>query len=93
MGPSPCHDCTPSYRRDFPSHDPTSLGILQKNISTQWIGLVVLAISLFAIPVATTSGENTEHAFYRGTISAQLDDAGATALEVHAETADAVAVF
>ena len=53
----------------------------------------MLAISLFAIPVATTSGENTEHAFYRGTISAQLDDAGATALEVHAETADAVAVF
>lgn len=72
---------------------PLLWGFYKKDISTQWIGLVVLAISLFAIPVATTSGENTEHAFYRGTISAQLDDAGATALKVHAETADAVAVF
>ena len=65
----------------------------KKEASTKWIGLIILAISLIAIPIATSSGEDAEHGFRRGTLSAQLDTAGATALEIHSEAADVAATF
>lgn len=65
----------------------------KKDASTKWIGLIVLAISLFAIPIATSSGEDAEHGFRRGTLSAQLDAGGLTALEIHSEAADVAATF
>ncbi len=59
----------------------------------KWIGLVILAVSLVAIPIATSSGESTEHAFFNGTMTAKLDDAGTNALEIHSEAADVAATF
>ena len=67
--------------------------LYKKDSATKWIGLIILGISLIAIPIATSSGESTEHAFYNGTISAQLDDAGSQALEIHSEAAEMAEVF
>lgn len=39
------------------------------------------------------SGENTEHAFFNGAMTAQIDDAGVTALAIHANAADYAATF
>ena len=59
----------------------------------KWIGLVILAISLIAIPIATTSGEGAQHSFREGTMTAQLDNAGAAALRMHSGAADYAASF
>ncbi len=54
---------------------------------------MILGTSLIAIPIATSSGESTEHAFFNGSMTAQLDEAGKTALEIHSEAADYAATF
>lgn len=65
----------------------------KRDISIQWMGLILLAISLIAIPIATSSGEGAEQGFFDGTLSAALDDAGMQALRVHAEAAETAAAF
>lgn len=72
---------------------PLLWGFYKKDSAVKWIGLIILGISLVAIPIATSSGESTEHAFYRGTIAAQLDDASSEALEIHAEAAEVAEIF
>ena len=72
---------------------PLLWGFYKKDSAVKWIGLVILAISLFAIPVATSSWENTEHAFFNGSMPVQLDDPGMTALMIHSEAADYAATF
>lgn len=67
--------------------------LYKKDASIKWIGLVLLAVSLVWIPLATSSGESTEQAFFDGTISAPLDDAGMQILELHSEVAEYAEAF
>ena len=72
---------------------PLLLWIYKRDISMKWIGLVILAVSLVAIPIATSSGESAQHAFRDGTITAQLDIAGQAALRIHSQAADFAEAF
>ena len=67
---------------------PLLWGWYKKDVSIKWIGLIILAVSLVGIPIATSSGEETQGAFYQGTISAELDNAGYEVLQIHAEAAE-----
>ncbi len=65
----------------------------KKDLSIQWMGLILLAISLIAIPIATSSGESAEVGFSNGSISASLDEVGMQILSIHAEAAEIAAAF
>jgi len=62
--------------------------LYKKDTSIQWIGLILLAVSLIGIPLATSSGEGTMEAFFGGTMSAKLDDAGMQILVLHSQAAE-----
>jgi hypothetical protein len=72
---------------------PLLWGVFRHDTSVKWIGLIILVISIIGIPIATSSGESTEHAFFDGSMTAQLDNAGKEMLEIHSEAAEYAEMF
>lgn len=67
--------------------------VFRHDTSVKWIGLIILVISIVGIPISTSSGESTEHAFFDGSMTTQLDNTGKEMLEIHSEAAEYVEIF
>lgn len=62
----------------------------KKDTSIQFIGLVIMSISLIGLPIAMGSGEETFGKFMTWNISPDLDDAGAHYAFLHYQAAETI---